>query len=334
MFSFISNFKRYKHVHSLSLMILMGIICAMICNAIIYKISIKNETSILEDVIFDDFFGRKCFPDSYPVVFYGDSRTFNCISPKIVSEILQQPSFNFAFSSGGLNEKMMKFIDSRIDKKNKAVIVLGITPYSLTEDARANESFNEYRDKFRNKGKNMLISPQGPALYDIITMPTKRILSIGATHKGKIFKSKDYIKHYHDDGWVETIVTGDTSKSFKRTLEMYEKRNFQNNPISKFSIDETLTYIRKWTEEGIIVLVFRPPTCEEMEEIEERKTKFSSFRLEDKVRENGGIYVNIPRSGWFSYDASHLDADSAKRLSEFIGNVILQHCCPVKISEK
>lgn len=324
MFLFISNFKKYKHLFSLSLVILVGILCAIFCNLIIYKFNTLNEKPFLEDAIFDDFFGRKCFPDSYPVIFYGDSRTFNGISPKIVSKALQQPSFNFAFSSGGMNDRMMKFIDSRIDKKSKAVIVLGITPYSLTENARANESYNEYQKKFRDKGNNMLISPHGPALYEIITMPTKRILSVGATHNGKYVKGKGYIKHYHDDGWVETTVTGDTSKSIKQTLEMYEKRDFHNNPISQASIDETLTYIRKWSKEGIIVLAFRPPTCKAMEEIEESKTKFSSFKIEDKIREHGGIYINLPRSGWLSYDASHLDADSAKRLSELIGNAILQ----------
>lgn len=325
MFLFISNFKKYNHAYRLIILIAAGLLCMMTANVVIYNIRLSSNISISENRLFDDFFGRKCLPDPYPVIIYGDSRTFNGISPDIISKVLQQPSFNLAFSSGGMNESMMRLIDAKLERKNdKKVVILGISPYSLTEKARKNECYNSYYGKLKIKGDSLFISSRGLRLLDIITMPINKIFTIGSPNAKKIHKGKVFSKQYHDNGWCETVVYGDTKKSIEKTLEMYETRDFKNNPISPASISEMLTYIRKWTNEGVQVFAFRPPTCDAMEDIEERKTEFSSFMLEDEIRKHGGTWIEIPRTGWVSYDASHVDAESAKKLSAFIAGIILQ----------
>ena len=62
-----------------------------------------------------------------------------------------------------------------------------------------------------------------------------------------------------------------------------------------------------------------------LEELEERKTNFSSLLLADKIRECGGIWIDCSDSDLFSYDASHLDAESAVKLSQSIAETILKY---------
>jgi hypothetical protein len=76
----------------------------------------------------------------------GDSRVYRGISPaEIEKGIPSMKVINFGFSAGGLNSLLFAEAEKRLteNKGEPRMIVLGITPYSLTEDTINNEQFLE-----------------------------------------------------------------------------------------------------------------------------------------------------------------------------------------------
>lgn len=323
MSSFISNFKKYQNSWRFLCVLCCGILVMCLVNFSIYCIRQNKKISYPEEQLFNSFFGRKCLPMKWPVIFYGDSRTYYGIDPAVVSEITGKDGLNAGFGAGGMNEMMMRYIDSRILRgEAPSVIVLGVSPYSLTETARQNECFLHYSKKLQQHGER-LFQEAGASKAEIALMPLYKVCSIGSLRNGKIVYGKRYTHRYHDNGHCETLVHGDTSKSVAWTMKIYKERHFAaDNPISRRSEEETLSWIRRWSREGILVFAFRPPTCEAMVQLENTRTAFPERHFPQKVREAGGFWLEYPHADLNAFDASHLDGASAVKLSRFLGEQI------------
>lgn len=77
-----------------------------------------------------------------------------------------------------------------------------------------------------------------------------------------------------------------------------------------------------WVKGGFRVYAFRPPTCHDMTELENR---LSGFREEEFVRNftrAGGRWIPVSNKDYRSYDCSHIDKKSAIKLSYFFAGRI------------
>ena len=86
-----------------------------------------------------------------------------------------------------------------------------------------------------------------------------------------------------------------------------------------------MKWIRKWTSEGVTVVAFRPSTSPAMEELEEKKTAFSSLQIDKKIQEAGGIWWDCSAIEYVSFDGSHLDGATAKKFSYALAKLILEN---------
>jgi hypothetical protein len=80
-------------------------------------------------------------------------------------------------------------------------------------------------------------------------------------------------------------------------------------------IDELCEQTQKWSQKGIMVLAFRPPVSEKMLELENELSGFDQRLFIEKFEECGGTWLNIKQSDYETYDGSHLNRDSAVKLS-------------------
>jgi len=239
------------------------------------------------------------------VVFIGDSRTSRGVSPRIVDNFLpdNMDSYNSGFSIGGLNKQLFKLAQSKLTakKNNNLVIALGVTPLSLTPKACRNSHLNQIRYKGRLSSSFSRIDAT------LIMQLTKKVKS----------KHRTYAE-YFEDGWCATNVLPPIPT---RTFKCY-RRVFDNNQVSSKIISAFYEQVRTWKKRGITVIGFRPPTTIGMVKIENEKSGFKEKDFITGFTSAGGSWLNVPLDGYTSYDGSHLDEKSARKLSCKIGKFI------------
>jgi len=245
------------------------------------------------------------------VVFVGDSRIYRGISTEAVQMILtDEKVLNLGYSSGGLNNEMFDFATQLLDvnSKNKQ-IVLGVTPFSLTEEARKNEHFEQELNRpLAEIIEREYINPN-ISLFEPIKITDYQI----------VLDNRFYSQKFHKNGWVESYKTPANNEE---ALIAYEE-TFSKTKLSDISIDETLSFITRMKEKGIKVYGFRPPSSKKMEELENNMTEFDEEKLQQMFEESGGYWITIPdRFSFESYDGSHLHYESAQKLSIFIAKKI------------
>lgn len=247
------------------------------------------------------------------ILFLGDSRTYRGISTESVkTNFPNQEILNLGYSSGGLNNKMFEFANQLIDTNSKVnIIVLGITPFSLTVEARKNEHFLQELNRpvaeiVERKYVNPFISFFEPI----------KITDYQAKNSKMVYPQK-----FHKGGWVESYkVPINTNKA----LISYEK-TLSKTELSHISTNETLNFVLEMKKKGITVYAFRPPSTKKMELLENRLTKFDEENFKTLFEENGGFWIDIPnRYSFDSYDGSHLHYNSAKKLSIILAKKIKQ----------
>lgn len=251
-------------------------------------------------------------PSVFDMVIIGDSRVYRAVAPSIMEQVLSSYKIlNFAYSSGGLQKVLFQAGESKLRNLGKKIIVLGVSPYSLTQSAAVNEQYKQYHKMFalpfRIPNLLMLISPE------------ESIFSIK-----RLFMKQEALKYYqipHPDGWIESNQVPENELS---GLNEYQQR-FSKEKISNEVLKEMIEQVRIWKSRGYTVFAFRPPASQKMEELENTKSGYDEKSIVQAFTEAGGTWINIEnRYQYKTYDGSHLNSTSAKLLSDYIARFIKQ----------
>jgi hypothetical protein len=119
------------------------------------------------------------------------------------------------------------------------------------------------------------------------------------------------LQTFHDDGWIESERT---LPNPEEALAVYAKR-LRDTSVDAGLIDALVDQTRRWSERGIRVFVFRPPTTDAVVALEDRMTGFDEPALARRVEDAGGRWLRFGNDGYRTYDGSHLDRESARRFS-------------------
>lgn len=251
----------------------------------------------------DSFWTDKTFNEGkYQLVICGDSRVYRGVSAEIVQESSGLSTYNFGYSSGSFSQQMLDHSYARLDKEGRAVMLLGITPHSLTKSAAEDVQFKLESDRstFEVWKRKNLVKPL--SYFD----PIKPSEVFGLAGN---FDKPDVLGWMPNEGMVV-----DTAKG----LEHY-KKVFIDNPIDEKIYNNLLEFIQKVTAEGIEVYAFRPPTMVSMEVLEDEITGFDVIEVQADIEAAGGKWIPMNSALYQTYDGSHLQEASAIQLSELLG---------------
>lgn len=293
--------------------ILCFFLTLLISTVLIYSLGCIRPMPISSLVLKEKFWADKVHSDKkYDVIVAGDSRVYRGVDPESINKELKGLDvLNFGFSSGGFNELIFEEIEKRLkrDSKNK-VIVLGLTPYSLTPKAQNNSHFLQEKNRnnqevFNKRFLNPLFSFFNPI------------------KPSDFLQNNDIIKGYHEkfrkDGWVESKKIPFNPKS---ALQVYVK-DFKDNLVSKEVLDNLFKQIKQWVEKDIIVFAIRIPTTRDMEGLENEISGYREETIKKDIESHGAHWIDIKnRFDYFSYDGSHLEGESARQFSSYIGKEI------------
>ena len=247
----------------------------------------------------------------FDVVFVGDSRTYRGISPESMAEGLQGfRILNFGYSSGSLSALMLAEAESRLDAGGRRIIVLGVTPSSLTPRAARDEQYRQEKNRTSSEVlENIYMAPF--LKYFDPTTPIRFFEEIGS-------RKARFREAFHESGWIagwkEPAGPPDPIGVFANL--------FTDNPVSPVLVDNVLRQTEAWTREGIRVYAFRPPTSRNMTDMEIRRSGFDETTFRQRFIRAGGVWIDVDRPGYRSYDHSHLDKESAETLSRLVAEII------------
>jgi hypothetical protein len=247
----------------------------------------------------------------FDVVFVGDSRTYRGISPESMAESLQGfRILNFGYSSGSLSALMLAEAESRLDAGGRRIIVLGVTPSSMTPRAARDEQYRQEKNRTSSEVlENLYLAPF--LTYFDPTTPIRFFEEIGSR---KVRFREAFYESGWIAGWKEPAGPPDPIGVFANL--------FTNNPVSPILVDNVLRQTEAWTREGIRVYAFHPPTSHDMIDLERRRSGFDEATFRQRFIRAGGVWIDVDQPGYRSYDHSHLDKESAEALSRIIAQAI------------
>lgn len=288
---------------------------------LIAGIKLLLPTPVQNSMKVDHFWTKKTHgKDRAHILIYGDSRIFRGISGEKVQEtLMNHPSvLNLGYSAAGMNQEMYDFLDSRLAKDGPRVIILGVTANSLMPSTLANEDFREI--KSQKKLETLKDLKLKPALSFFGRYKPDNIFFKIFTFDARIQK----YEVYHDDGWVATDSKPvDSSSALGSYVSRFKKEQFDPQIY-----EGLISQVKKWNKEGVTVIGFRPPTSVEMRDLEDERSGSDFKKIESDFREAGGIWLDFHFPDYVAYDGSHLETESALKLSEDLGNKIQKYVKP------
>jgi len=256
----------------------------------------------------------------FDVVVTGDSRIYRCVSSDAMQEAL--PGYrigNFGFDSVGYDQTYLVDAEQLVNSRSsKRTIVLGVSPWSLTRRASADNGFlQEKRRPAAEVAERLYLKPM-LSFFRPVSVPE----FLAAARKEQDSVSQPlYHQNHHADGWVASRLYPEAPES---ALALYQV-NFANNPVDHGIENALFQTIRQWTQKGIRVFAFRPPATAAMVELENSSGGFDEKEFVLHLAEAGGQWLDFDVAAYHSYDGSHLDEDSARHFSRDLAASISEH---------
>ena len=253
--------------------------------------------------------------DDYDLVLAGDSRTNRGVSPAAMArELPGLRIVNFSFQSTAFTQEYLEAIERRLDPDGRRILVLGVSPISLTpRNARDNKFLEMHRrhpaEIYQRANLDSVLRFFSPIEWERSEAPLRT-------------RTGNKVKIYHADGWV---AVRDDPPQPSRNIPYYRDEFYVDNRVAGEIVDELVSAVRQWTDNGITVFAFRPPTTVEMFELEERISGYDERDIADRVRAAGGTWMRFRHGNFLSYDGSHLQNTAARRLSVIMARRIAQH---------
>jgi len=245
------------------------------------------------------------------LVLIGDSRTMIGVSPGAMTELLPELRIrNFAFGAAGYSDQYLDATETTLDRVHGArMILLGITARTLRRTSLGDNEF--VRSSGTQSAYNVWKSGWGGAIQHYWRPLDRR-------HPSELGPGGEpgAAARWHRDGWVEPW---DAQVNPAVTLRYYAE--LQQEGIDAAIVDRLLTRVRQWTDRGIRVYGFRPPTCDAMVAVE---TDFDEAAFVREFQRAGGQWLSPSGEGMTTYDGSHLDRPSALLLSHRLAELIAE----------
>ncbi len=242
------------------------------------------------------------------IVVAGDSRVLGGVSPAEMRNMLTHCRIlNYGFASNLYVPEYLEAVEQVLDPDSSVkVILLGITPRSLTADPDVTYQFSTLKGTSRRQlYMDMCLAP----LLSFLEYMSFRDALQG------LIPSLDQTRTRRElfaDGWLSYSRQ---PPGEKKELKTYY-RIYQKNRVSPEMVEVLNRFVSRWTQTGIRVYGFVMPTCREMVELEEHYSGFDHRQFVDGFEEAGGIWIDTDPDEYESFDGSHLQSHAALRFSQ------------------
>jgi hypothetical protein len=254
-------------------------------------------------------------PKQYDVIIAGDSRAYCSLSPAVMRQELRTEAsiLNFGFEANGYTEVYMKGIDHKLKKADpSATVVLAFTPMTLVPSTAYWNGYESCLEK------------TGWPLYRDMYMP--RMLRFFDPYEWRYVYRKvmgevpvRMIWRYDPDGFVSVEQLPET-----REVDLAKQHNaFKNNQVKDERIELVMSWVKKWTSQGIAVYGYRPPANPKVVKIENHESGFDEPDIVSRFEKAGGIWVRADGKQYGTYDGYHLLGHEAERFSSHFADVML-----------
>jgi len=244
------------------------------------------------------------------VVLAGDSRAYRGMSPEAMTKYLPNMRIlNYGFSGAGFSDAYLSGLRELLDSDtSRKIIVLGFTPHSLTEGAARTNGFLEHIKKSHLEKKFLRFCD--PVLHFLRPVGSKEAL--GMLTLGRF--STCYFQEYCHDGWVAAYKLPENATEALKAYSMIFDQG-KSGPVSRDIINELIKTVARWRGKGIEVYGFRFPTSSAMMELEDKFARFDEVGFVGKFENAGGTWLALDRTGYHTYDGSHLHREAAENFS-------------------
>jgi hypothetical protein len=256
----------------------------------------------------------------FAVVLAGDSRVYRGLAPEEMAAALPGKKIaNFGFPGCGYTRSYLDAVDGLLDAAGAdETIVLGVTPHSLTAHAAEGNGFLAERSRPRGETYSRLYLSPAREMFRATT-PTEIFDALdGSSARSPVVR---IFQTFHADGWVATDMVPEQPDS---ALDEYVKvlTQYRVDPALE---DDLIAKVDGWTKRGVRVFAFRPPSSTAMVDLENRLSRFDEAALAERVRRAGGLWLTVDARRYESYDGSHLNQATARRLSRDVAEQIAAH---------
>ena len=284
------------------------LISTTIAIIVLFKLLLPGPTNNKE--MESSFWSNKTHStNDFDIIACGDSRIYRGISSDILRNIKLDLSFlNLGYSSAGLSNEYLDFVVSKFNPESKKnILIVGISPHSLTKEAKKNVALKSYLklscfEVFRYRYLSSFLKEFAPY------KPLKLIKQ----------KKNNYLQTYNEDGWV---ASDNIKPDSTRALKSY-KKIFNEYKVSQNDMLLTINKLKQLALSGINVIAFRVPTTVQMERLEDSISGYDESFVKNSLIQHSINYLDFQNSDFASYDGSHLNEKSARKLSEQIGEKI------------
>lgn len=253
----------------------------------------------------------------YDLLVLGDSRVYRGISPADMGTLLPDwRIYNLGYSSAGYGPLLYAQVDRRLDPAGARVLLLAITPWSLTESAAANAHLRQELDRpvaerWQRRYANYYLQGLSP------TTPSALWQHLHGTAPRP---AAAYYQAFDEaGGWMPSrLVPPQPDKA----LGPYTAE-FTQEQVAPARVAALLAQVRTWTQAGIRVYGCRPPTPAAMTQLEDRLSGLDMPALARDFVAAGGTWLEVP-GPYASYDGSHLADTAARRYSRDLAAALAQ----------
>lgn len=253
----------------------------------------------------------------------GTSRVAQGLQPKVINEILDIETYNFAFTVAHspfgevYTEAIFKKLNTNIDDQ---VFIIGVNPWSISSKSEDPNAESDYRE-------NMLALANVKEYTETPNFEYMR----------KYLEPKNILKSYlnqnpymvlREDGWLEVNVDMDSvevEKRIKSKMREYREQNLPNYQYSSSRKESLFNLVKRLNQYGEVYLV-RLPVHPEMMTIENELLPFFQDSIEDVIDASSGYLDLTVQNSDFTYtDGNHLHKSSGKVVSGKIADWICSH---------
>ncbi len=268
-----------------------------------------------EKYLAEHFWTRKTFAQSrYDVVLMGDSRVYRGLSPEVMQDELPGLRIlNFAYSNGGLNPTMFRAAESKLNNSSeKKVIVMGVAANTITEYTENNMQFIQELSRPREEIIERLYFGQIKYWFSPTSPEGIKELVRGDE------PASYYTNEYYLNGYVKSVLFPPDTM---RAIPSYIK-DFTHYKVDNDKLESLFSQISTWTDDGIVVLGFRPPVSHPMYMLEDTMGLYNEAAIKAGFIQTGGYWLDLNHTDYKTYDGSHLKVESAVKLSRKVGSEI------------